>query len=331
MLTHKQGSTLQLESPRAPSRRVSSPSLPPRGTSTPTGSSFWASKLHQRQPRRVHDISTSTSTSTSASASASARFAPPQTRMPRVIQPSLHLPTQSLSVGHFASFGHGHSPAPITQSIRDSPWQVAAVVVEHVRSRQVQFSPSALPAVLSRWTCASETAVHKQRQRFPRICTGKLVPTSAHMYSSFSSQSVCGPKSPDQRTPAGAVPGPHHGPREKCFETARQLGAGWLTPPFPFSASTSTCVPPFGMFRFGFQLGRGSTSGSSTTGTPVASRPGYSVHQTEAQQPSPAIPGTEQFQHTTTRPVPNPTIQPTNQRPIPPSLPSPLIHPPIPS
>lgn len=76
-----------------------------------------------------------------------------------------------------ASFGHGHSPAPITQSIWDSPWQVAAVVVEHVRSRQVQFSPSALPAVLSRWTCASETAVHKQRQRFPRICTGKLVPT----------------------------------------------------------------------------------------------------------------------------------------------------------
>lgn len=108
MLTHKQGCALQLESPRAPSRRVSSPSLPPRGTSTPTGSSFWASKLHQR---RVHDISTSTS----ASASASARFAPPQTRMLRVIQPSLHLPTQSLSVGHFPRpYGTvpGKSPPP---------------------------------------------------------------------------------------------------------------------------------------------------------------------------------------------------------------------------
>lgn len=99
MLTNKQGSASSVYScshtNRAPSRRMSSPSLPsPRGHPL-------------RQPPRSgprsyikdnHDESTSTSTSTSASASKSAfaRFAVPLSRMPRLIQRSLHLPTQSI-------------------------------------------------------------------------------------------------------------------------------------------------------------------------------------------------------------------------------------------
>lgn len=180
-------------------------------------------------------------------------------------------------------FGHGHNPpGPNTIPSETVLIKPPPSSSKHLCSRQVQ-SPlgaagrprrpsSPVGPAPARLQCINSD------NGFPRICTGEPVPTSAHMCSSFSSQSVCGPKSPGQRTPAGAVPEPHHGPRGKCFETERDVGAGWLTPPFPFSASTSiTCVPPFGMFRFDLL--------SSTTGTQTSGQTG-AFCPPNAQQPS---------------------------------------------
>lgn len=130
--------------------------------------------------------------------------------------------------------------------------------------------------------------------------------------------SLYGPKSPDQRTPAGAVPGPGHGPRGKCFETERDVGGGWLMLQLPFSTFTSnTYVSPFGMFRFvSMSVGTWSVHrlpahlDSMPTGT--SGQPAGAFRPPNAQQPS--LP----YRHLTIPtheppPIPSPTNQPTSQ------------------
>lgn len=121
--------------------------------------------------------------------------------------------------------------------------------------------------------------------------------------------SLYGPKSPDQRTPAGAVPGSGHGPRGKCFETERDVGAGWLMLQLPiFHFHFQHIRLPFWDVSFRFDVSW-DVAGSSTTGRGI---------------PPPKCPTA----HHPSRP--QPTNQPASQHLTPPRAPSPShpsIHP----